>query len=47
MTPSPRLGAKPRRLPSWLWFVLLWAAGVASVMLAGGLLRLVFDALLR
>lgn len=35
-----------RRLPGWLWFVLLWCAGVGAAMGAGFAFKLLMNATL-
>ena len=38
--------ARRRRLPGWLWFVLLWCAGVGAAMGVGFAFRLLMNATL-
>jgi hypothetical protein len=38
--------APPRRLPGWLWFIVLWCFGVASAVSLGFAFKLLMNATL-
>jgi hypothetical protein len=43
---EPQSAPPSRRLPGWLWFALLWCAGVGSAMAVGFAFKVLMNATL-